>query len=79
MTAKKTDVGRLLGGSRGAREIERPQVQLVKPVSSGRRVNVALRGDLHKALKRLAVDQEISVQELIDSIVDGFLQSHKNV
>ena len=79
MSVKKTDVGRLLGGSRGAREIERPQVELVKPVSSERRVNVALRGDLHKALKRLAVDREVSVQELIDSVVDGFLQAHKNV
>ena len=78
MTAKKTDVGRLLGGSRGAKEIERPQVDVVKPLSSERRVNVALRGDLHKALKRLAVDREVSVQELIDSVVDEFLQSHNN-
>ena len=46
---------------------------------AGRRVNVALHSDLYKALKRLAVDQEVSVQELIDSVVNEFLQSHRNV
>lgn len=77
---KKTDLESLLGGARGAQSVVRPQAEPVPAEAvEERRINVALRADLHKALKLWAVEDDSSVQDMIDRLVNQALQNRKNI
>lgn len=82
MTKKATDLSNLLGGARGARDVPRPQVDLPDPPEAPkappeRRINVAISAARHKALKRLAVEDERTVQELVDEALARYLAEHQ--
>ncbi len=75
MTRKPTDASSILGAARRAADVPRPQAdtppppEIQSPAPPERRVNVALRAQTHKRLKLLAVQREMTVQELAEQLL----------
>ncbi|OLV20024.1 hypothetical protein [Deinococcus marmoris] len=75
MTRKQTDASSILGAARRAADVPRPQAEaapppeIQPPTPPERRVNVALRAQTHKRLKLLAVQREMTVQELAEQLL----------
>lgn len=81
MTRKQTDASSILGAARRSAEVPRPQAQAAppepQPALPERRVNVALRAQTHKRLKLLAVQRDLTVQELAEQLLTAALSAQE--
>ncbi|CAM3698864.1 hypothetical protein DESA109040_20135 [Deinococcus saxicola] len=81
MSKKPTDASSILGAARRAAEVPRPQTDVSPPLETlppappERRVNVALKAPTHKRLKLLAVQRDMTVQELAEQMLLAALDS----
>lgn len=82
MTKKQTDASSILGAARRSADVPRPQaetsppMEIQPPLPPERRVNVALRAQTHKRLKLMAVQREVTVQELAEQLLLAALDTH---
>lgn len=83
MNKKTTDASSILGAARRSADVPRPQPeaapQLETPPSMPpeRRVNVALKAPTHKRLKLLAVQRDMTVQELAEQMLIAALDAQE--
>ncbi|BDP44867.1 hypothetical protein DAETH_48360 (plasmid) [Deinococcus aetherius] len=92
MSKKVTDANSILGVARRAHDVPRPQASQSHTTTSPqehttvtaqetappeRRVNVAIRASTHKALKLLAVQQDRTVQDLVDELAQAYLSQQR--
>lgn len=75
MTRKQTDASSILGAARRAADVPRPKPEseagpeaTAAPLAE-KRVNVALRAQIHKRLKLLSVQRDMTVQELAEELI----------
>lgn len=82
MSKKSTDASSILGAARRAAEVPRPQAEMTPPLATPappeRRVNVALKAPTHKRLKLLAVQRDMTVQELAEQMLITALDAQDN-
>ncbi|GGM19371.1 hypothetical protein [Deinococcus aerophilus] len=82
MTRKQTDANSILGAARRSADVLRPQTEAappeLQPAPPERRVNVALRAQTHKRLKLLAVQRDLTVQELAEQLLTAALSAQED-
>lgn len=79
MSKKSTDASSILGAARRSAEVPRPQAEIPPPLETPappeRRINVALKAPTHKRLKLLAVQRDMTVQELAEQMLIAALDT----
>ena len=90
---KSKDASSILGAARRAQDVPRPQAEesqshtntppqehtKVTPQDAPeKRVNVALRASTHKSLKLLAVQRDMTVQDLVEETMQAFLAQQRS-